>query len=125
MFTSGNGDRSDVTNIAMIVTDGNSNINEVNTIPFAIDARRKGVHVIVVSIGDMLNMLELKGMASMPVDSNLYAATSWKDLPGLKVDMIDATCDGKQLIIITLIRTWSRPTIKHKQTKVEHPSIYL
>ena len=96
MFTSGNGDRSDVTNIAMIITDGNSNINEENTIPFAIDARRNGAHLIVVSIGDMLNMLELKGMASMPVASNLYAATSWRDLPGLQVDMIEATCDGKQ-----------------------------
>lgn len=93
MFTSGNGDRQDVPNIAMVITDGNSNINKENTIPFAIDARTKGVHVIVVSIGDMLNMLELRGMASMPVAQNLHQAKSWRDLAGLKTNMIKSTCD--------------------------------
>ena len=95
MFTSGNGDRQDVPNIAMVITDGNSNINKENTIPFAIDARTKGVHVIVVSIGDMLNMLELRGMASMPVAQNLHQAKSWRDLAGLKTNMIKSTCDGE------------------------------
>ena len=95
MFTSRNGDRSDAPNIAIVITDGNSNKDKEYTIPFAIDARVKGVHIIVLSIGDMLNMLELNGMASLPSSANLHQARSWKDLSGLKDVLVANTCDGK------------------------------
>lgn len=39
MFTPGNGDRDTANNVLVIFTDGNSNINTENTIPYAIQAR--------------------------------------------------------------------------------------
>ena len=51
MFTPANGDRDTVPNYAIIVTDGNSNINQQNTIKEAIEARVDGVHIITVSVG--------------------------------------------------------------------------
>ena len=95
MFTSRNGDRDDAPNIAIVITDGNSNRDQQYTIPFAIDARIKGVHIIVLSIGDMLNMLELHGMASLPSSANLHQARSWRQLSGLKNALVSNTCDGK------------------------------
>ncbi|KAI0210897.1 Collagen alpha-5(VI) chain [Lamellibrachia satsuma] len=95
MFTPDNGDREDAPNIAIIITDGNSNINQENTIPYAFDARRKGIHMIVSSIGSMLNILELRGMASTPASANLYQASSWRDLSqSLKRSLVSNTCDG-------------------------------
>ena len=39
MFTPFNGDRQDVPNFAVVITDGESNINEEETLPEAIEAR--------------------------------------------------------------------------------------
>ena len=39
MFTALNGDRQDVPNFAVVITDGESNINEERTLPEAIEAR--------------------------------------------------------------------------------------
>ncbi len=39
MFTPFNGDRLDVPNYAVVITDGESNINEERTLPEAIEAR--------------------------------------------------------------------------------------
>ena len=94
MFTSGNGDRQDARNIAIVITDGNSNVDEERTIPAAIDARLRGIHIVVVAIGTQLNQLELRGIASQPPGATLYNARSWRDLPGQLRALVAATCDG-------------------------------
>ena len=95
MFTSRNGDRGSVQNLLIILTDGNSNVNPELTVPDAIDARVKGIQVIVVSIGTDLNMLELRGIASQPHVSNLFPVDGYRDLAGISSRVIRATCDGK------------------------------
>ena len=52
MFQSQNGDRDDVPNYLYIVTDGNSNINEEETVREATLLRSQGVHIMTVSIGE-------------------------------------------------------------------------
>ena len=47
-FTEANGDQPGVPNIIVIFTDGNSNINELQTIPEALLAKKAGIHIIVV-----------------------------------------------------------------------------
>ena len=94
MFTQVNGDRDSAQNILIIVTDGNSNINPETTIPDAIDARTKGIHIIVVAVGTSLNLLELRGIASQPERQNVYSVDSYMDLGGLMTTMFGATCNG-------------------------------
>ena len=51
MFTPANGDRLDIPNFAIVVTDGQSNVDRENTLPEAILARAAGIQIIVVSVG--------------------------------------------------------------------------
>ena len=51
MFTAENGDRPDVRNMAIIITDGVSNINSRRTIPEADLAKEEGIHIYTVGIG--------------------------------------------------------------------------
>ena len=44
-FTPLNGDRLDVPNVMIVITDGASNINDGQTVPNAIEARRRGTTV--------------------------------------------------------------------------------
>lgn len=48
MFLTSRGDRPDVNNVAIVLTDGVSNINSRRTIPEAEAARNKGIEVYVV-----------------------------------------------------------------------------
>ena len=52
MFTSTTGDRVDAPNIVIAFTDGNSNVNADSTLPMAVQARIKGIHIITVGIGN-------------------------------------------------------------------------
>ena len=95
VFSLSNGDREDVPNFAFIITDGNSNINEEKTIEEAIRARQAGIHVFVVSVGKQINIIELKGMASEPVDDNIYKVDRFQDLRTIIELMPSAICNGR------------------------------
>lgn len=95
IFNAQNGDREDVPNFAFVITDGNSNINEQDTIKEAIAARQAGIHIFVVSVGKQINTIELKGMASEPVRSNIYEVERFQDLQSIIERMPRAICDGE------------------------------
>ena len=95
MFQAVRGDRFDVPNYAILITDGNSNINQQNTIKEAVKARVDGIHFITVSVGKMLNMIELKGMASDMVDDNMFQVESFDDLSSLVSQMPLSICNSK------------------------------
>lgn len=52
--------------VAIVVTDGRSNINRSRTIPEAEAVRAAGIIVFAVGIGNRINMAELNAMASSP-----------------------------------------------------------
>ena len=52
--------------VAIVVTDGRSNVNESQTIPEAEAVRAAGIIVFAVGIGNRINMAELNAMASSP-----------------------------------------------------------
>jgi collagen type VI alpha len=93
MFTRSNGDRDNAPNVAVIITDGNSNINPELTIPDAIDARVQGIHVIVVAVGTQLNLLELRGMASQPNANTIITVDSIRNLPSVMNNVLDSICN--------------------------------
>lgn len=97
MFTARNGDRPDVKNIAIIVTDGVSNINESRTIPEAMEAHNDGIHIYAIGIG-LTDVRELNGMASLPAEDNTFNVQSFDELVRLDQKIFSSICPGKCMI---------------------------
>ena len=57
---------SAIPRVAIVVTDGGSNMNRYRTIPEAEAVRGAGIIVFAVGIGSLINMTELNAMASSP-----------------------------------------------------------
>ena len=93
LFQTSNGDRSDVPDMAIILSDGYSNINSEQTIPEAILAREAGIEIIVASIENDISNLELRGMASRPVENNLINIRRYSELPDIVNLITETTCD--------------------------------
>lgn len=95
LFTQNNGDRENIPNVLIIITDGNSNINPDDTIEEAIKARVDGIHIMTVSIGKQINRMELRGIASEVKDDNMFTVDSFNFLDSLVAPLFDMTCDGQ------------------------------
>ncbi|ELT92983.1 hypothetical protein CAPTEDRAFT_220507 [Capitella teleta] len=94
MFTQANGDRFDVQNYAVVLTDGESNVNPENTIPEAIQCRIDGIHVMAVTvIPQATSSLEIKGIASDPDSANIFNVQNFQDLPSIHMPVVGAMCD--------------------------------
>ena len=94
LFKEANGDRLDVPNYAIVLTDGESNINAQMTVENAIKARINGAHITVVTVTDTPS-LEIKGIASDPDDQNILYVENFSMLPTLSDRLVKAVCDGK------------------------------
>lgn len=94
VFQQSLGDRDNALNYAIIITDGNSNINSEKTIPQAIEARVNGVHIIVIAIGTDVNRIELEGMASEPKNANIFTLNSINSLMSIKDQIVNSICNG-------------------------------
>ena len=81
------GDRPDVPNIAILITDGVSNVNERNTIPFADQAKRDGIRILVIGVTDKIDERELIAISSNGVLNQTY----WKSLDFQALDSIVAS----------------------------------
>lgn len=96
MYTSENGARDTAARITIVISDGNSNINEERTVPSAIDVKiNTGVHMMVVSVGTLSNRLELEGIASQPTNENIFAVESINSLNSLIGVLTGNVFDGK------------------------------
>ena len=87
------GDRASVPDIAVVITDGESNIEPALTIPYAVDATSDGIFVLAVGITDKVDEAELKGISSTGIEGQTY----WKS-PDFQVadvivqNIVNATC---------------------------------
>ncbi|KAJ8319985.1 hypothetical protein KUTeg_001572 [Tegillarca granosa] len=91
MFTARNGDRDDAPNIAIVITDGVSNINSRRTIPEADRAKEKGIHVYIIGIG-LTDTREIFAMATAPASENAFTVTGFDELKGLDQQIFSAIC---------------------------------
>ena len=91
MFTEANGDRPDVPNVAIIVTDGASTINNEDTLPEADLTRLQGIRIFGIGVG-LTNTSELEGIAGEK--ENTYTIEHFDDLE-LKMDnLYQSVCPG-------------------------------
>ena len=67
VFNASFGDRNGVQNIAILVSDGNSNVLQSNTIPEASLAKAAGITILSVVTGSSPNISEMTAIASDPI----------------------------------------------------------
>ena len=104
MFTRANGDRPNVPNICIVVTDGVSNINSRRTIPEAEQARAEGIHIYAIGIG-LSDTTELDGIASKPANENSFAVQEFSELRTLRDKVFSAFCPGRKRFPFEFLRT--------------------
>ncbi|GAB1610759.1 hypothetical protein Ahia01_001362400 [Argonauta hians] len=107
MFTAQNGDRADVPNIIILLTDGVSNINALQTIPEAEAVRAQNIHIYAVGIG-LAETTELDQIASSPPSENSFTVQDFNELQGLKHQIFDSFCPGKPQITTLPTRSHGR-----------------
>ena len=99
MFSAANGDRANVPNLAIVITDGVSNINSRRTIPEAEQARNNSIHIYAIGIG-LTDTTELDGIASRPVDENRFAVQEFSELRALRDQVFAAFCPSESLVFM-------------------------
>lgn len=97
MFTAPAGDRPDIPNVVVVVTDGQSNVNHELTLPEARALKNAGVTIITVAVGFTSETTELVGLTSAPVSQNLIYVTDYESLDKLKDQLIDPLCTDSNL----------------------------
>ncbi|XP_060566778.1 uncharacterized protein LOC132725621 isoform X26 [Ruditapes philippinarum] len=115
MFSFRRGDRSDAPNVAIVITDGVSNINSRRTIPEAEQTRDDGIHIYAVGIG-LTDTRELNGIASVPASENAFAVSTFDELSGLGNKIFTASC-----AVVTTTTTTPAPTTTTVITTTQPP----
>lgn len=92
MFTSGNGDRSSVDNVVVLVTDGGSNVNRDLTESRARTLREKPhTSLYVVAIGDQVDMDEVNKIVGE--DSRMiFRMTDANAAPSVASEFLNKIC---------------------------------
>ncbi|XP_046564167.1 collagen alpha-4(VI) chain-like [Haliotis rubra] len=91
MFKRKRGDRRGAKNVALVMTDGLSNVKSKRTIPEAKAVRRAGIHIFAIGIG-LKKTAELDGIASRPAAENRFTVKNFKQLRGLKDKVFTSVC---------------------------------
>ena len=93
MFTINNGDRLDVPNFALFITN-HVGENIARSLLEARLAREAGTHVYTLGIG-LRDTRELAGIASAPLSDNIFTVRNYEELHGLAVTLSSRLCTGK------------------------------
>ncbi|CAH1788564.1 unnamed protein product [Owenia fusiformis] len=93
VFQSQNGDRGSSPNVAIIITDGKSNVNKEDTLPQARTARAAGIHIFAIGVTSGANKPELRGIANDPDSANVFFVDQFSDLSGLINNIADPICN--------------------------------
>ena len=92
VFTAAHGDRPAVPDRSVLVTDGQSNVDEDRTTAEAAEARRRGIELYVVGAGDDVNVVELDGIASTPKSEHVLMMTSSAQSSTVADTLLDRLC---------------------------------
>ena len=94
MFTSANGDRADVKNVAVVITDGESD-NRTATLQEAVRAMNDGTHMIALAVGNWLDRYEINSIASYPSRVNAIFGSNFTSIASFAKDIQLTICDSK------------------------------
>ncbi len=101
-FTQRRGDRSDVANIAILMTDGKANRDEYRTIKDAEIARSSGISIFTVGISGNVDEDEIRSISSIPQKQNYnyFLAPDFKALQTLRDLVGEEVCNAIGKIIL-------------------------
>ncbi|WAR12942.1 CO6A6-like protein, partial [Mya arenaria] len=99
-FSAAHGDRANVPNIAIVVTDGQSN-NPTLTAAEAKAARDAGITILAIGVGHGVERSELNEIASDPDSTHVFTADSFSALSSLNALLSTKACEGDDLNIIS------------------------
>ena len=105
LFNPRNGDRPNVPNLAIVITDGKSTFDNDRTVPFAEDLRRDGAQVISIGITNSVDEDELRAISSMPQlrDVNYFTSPDFQQLESIIETLLSSAC------VVTVPPTTSTP----------------
>ena len=93
-FTMANGARPSVPRFAIVVTDGVSTVDEIKTVPYAIDARTDNIKMFVVGITNQINDDEIREISSPPQIENVtfWMSMDFSALGKITDSIVTQTC---------------------------------
>ena len=100
-FTETRGDRLEVHNVAIVMTDGISNTDQSRTIPEALAAKNRGITIFTVGITNSVDQNEIRAISTNPqlLDNNYFLTADFRSLSGITDTLIRSACKpsfGKQ-----------------------------
>ena len=87
--------RPEKVTVALLITDGESNIEKTRTVPEANALKRNGVELFVVGVGTQINRDELNNLASVPVNNHLFIAETFPSLDKLWSSVSQGICNAQ------------------------------
>ena len=94
VFRRQGGDRPDLRNIVVLMTDGGSN-DFAETLKEARLAREAGITIVTVGIKHWVNMVEIREIASDPDDRNVFSIESFDLIIRIQNDVKAIICNRK------------------------------
>ena len=92
IFQQNRGDRLEVFNAAILISDGNSNVNKDNTVVEAVRAMDAGVEMYTVAIGENPNRREMVECASGPAQDYAYELPGWDQIEQVADALLRKLC---------------------------------
>lgn len=97
VFTPKTGDRVEVNNVALLITDGQSNINKNRTILEARNLKMAGIHVLAVGVG-LASLGEVDSIVTSPANENRFTVAGYNNLRGLGEVLFPFLCQGRSIV---------------------------
>ena len=98
MFSAEHGDRPEVKNVVVVITESVSDTVSNDTISEAVTARDKNIHIYAIGVG-FTNTTELNQIASHPHHQNVFALSEFDNLipmaSELSKQVYSIACEGK------------------------------
>ncbi len=92
IFVPNNGDRKNIRNVAILITDGISTVDPARTLPQARLARDSGIIMFVVGVTNEINDDELKGIASTPIQNHYFNSIDISNLHSISNQILRHVC---------------------------------
>jgi len=88
-----NGNRPEIPDICLLITDGRSNVFPERTIPEARRLKKDGIALLGVGI-NLPDVTELRRVVSKPTDKFAMTLNGFKDLDLIRETLVDGLCHG-------------------------------
>ncbi|KAL5019862.1 hypothetical protein ScPMuIL_002754 [Solemya velum] len=93
MFSVKTGSRPNAKHIAVVITDGESHNPEATQIA-AEAAKKKGIQIFAIGVGDAADLDELEAIASTPSENFVFRVATYTALNSIQKSISQRTCEG-------------------------------